>query len=74
MAATMKPRFGHATPETMRETYLHAVPEEQRRAVESVERLVFGPKGTQILPPPPRRSRLQQRIENSGVSGRGAEI
>jgi hypothetical protein len=27
---------------------LHAIPEEQRRAVESVERLVFGPKWTQV--------------------------
>jgi len=29
-----------------REIYLHAIPEEQRRAVESVEWLVFGPKRT----------------------------
>jgi hypothetical protein len=36
--------LGHSTPEITREIYLHAVPEEQRRAVESVERLVFGPQ------------------------------
>jgi integrase len=41
---TMQSLLGHSTPEITREIYLHAVPEEQRRAVESVERLVFGPK------------------------------
>lgn len=41
---TMQSLLGHSTPETMREVYLHAIPEEQRRAAESVERLVFGPK------------------------------
>jgi len=40
--------LGHSTPEITREIYLHAIPEEQRRAVESVERLVFGPKWTQV--------------------------
>ncbi len=40
--------FCDAPPEITRETYLHAIPEEQRRAVESVERLVFGPKWTQV--------------------------
>jgi DNA-binding NarL/FixJ family response regulator len=44
-------RLGHSTPEITREIYLHAVPEEQRRAVESVERLVFGPKWTQVQAP-----------------------
>ena len=48
---TMQSLLGHSTPEITREIYLHAVPEEQRRAVESVERLVFGPKRTQVLPP-----------------------
>ena len=41
---TMQSLPGHSTPEITREIYLHAIPEEQRRAVESVERLVFGPK------------------------------
>ena len=45
---TMQSLLGHATPEITREIYLHAIPEEQRRAVESVERLVFGPKWTQV--------------------------
>ncbi len=36
--------LGHSTPDITREIYLHAIPEEQRRAVESVERLVFGRK------------------------------
>jgi hypothetical protein len=40
--------LGHATREITREIYLHAIPEEQRRAVESVQRLVFGPKWTQV--------------------------
>ena len=35
-------------PEITREIYLHAIPEEQRRAVESVEKLVFGPQWTQV--------------------------
>jgi integrase len=41
---TMQALLGHSAPEITREIYLHAVPEEQRRAVESVERLVLGPK------------------------------
>ena len=41
---TMQSLLGHSTPEITREIYLHAIPEEQRRAVERVERLVFGPK------------------------------
>ncbi len=40
---TMQSLLGHSTPDITREIYLHAIPEEQRRAVESVERLVFGP-------------------------------
>lgn len=40
----MQSLLGHSAPEITREIYLHAIPEEQRRAVESVERLVFGPK------------------------------
>ena len=41
---TMQSLLGHSTPDITREIYLHAIPEEQRRAVEGVERLVFGPK------------------------------
>ena len=41
---TMQALLGHSTPEITREIYLHAIPGEQRRAVESVERLVLGPK------------------------------
>jgi hypothetical protein len=44
---TMQALLGHSAPEITREIYLHAIPEEQRRAVESVERLVFW---TQIGP------------------------
>jgi integrase len=47
---TMQSLLGHSTPDITREIYLHAIPEEQRRAVESVERLVFGPKWTQVQP------------------------
>ena len=43
--------LGHSTPDITREIYLHAIPEEQRRAVEDVERLVFGPKWTQVQAP-----------------------
>ena len=43
--------LGHSTPEITREIYLYAIPEEQRRVVESVERLLFGPKWTQVQPP-----------------------
>jgi integrase len=45
---TMQALLGHSTPGITREIYLHAIPEEQRRAVESVERLVFGPTWTQV--------------------------
>lgn len=48
---TMQSLLGHSTPEITREIYLHAIPEEQRRAVESVEKLVFGPKWTQVQAP-----------------------
>jgi integrase len=41
---TMQSLLGHSAPEITREIYLHAIPEEQRRAVESVERLLIGPK------------------------------
>ena len=41
---TMQSLLGHSSPEITREIYLHAIPEGQRRAVESVERLVLGPK------------------------------
>src|SRR5438093_260204 len=35
---TMQSLLGHSAPEITREIYLHAILEEQRRAVESVER------------------------------------
>ncbi len=41
---TMQSLLGHSAPEITREIYLHAIPEEQRRAVNSVEKLIFGPK------------------------------
>lgn len=41
---TMQFLLGHSVPEITREIYLHAIPEEQRRAMESVERLLIGPK------------------------------
>jgi integrase len=45
---TMQSLLGHSAPEITREIYLHAVPEEQRRAVNNVEKLIFGPKLTQV--------------------------
>lgn len=46
---TVQALLGHATPEVTREIYLHSIPEDQRRAVENVEKLVFGPKWTQVV-------------------------
>ncbi|MGA7853931.1 MAG: hypothetical protein WCA15_11450 [Candidatus Acidiferrales bacterium] len=46
-----KSLLGHSSPEITREIYLHAIPEEQRRAVESVERIVFGSEWTQVHAP-----------------------
>jgi len=40
--------LGHASPEVTLQIYLHAIPEEQRRAVEKVEKLLIGPKWTQV--------------------------
>jgi integrase len=45
---TMQSLLGHSAPEITREIYLHAIPQEQRRAVESIERLVFGLNWTQV--------------------------
>ena len=45
---TMQSLLGHSAPEITREIYLHAIPEEQRRAVCNVEKLIFGPKWTQV--------------------------
>lgn len=41
---TMQSLLGDSAPETTREIYLHTIPEEQRRAVNSVEKLIFEPK------------------------------
>ena len=45
---TVQALLGHASPEVTRQIYLHAIPAEQRRAVEGVEKLLIGPKWTQI--------------------------
>ncbi|HEV2304727.1 MAG TPA: site-specific integrase [Candidatus Acidoferrales bacterium] len=45
---TVQALLGHASPEITRQIYLHAIPAEQRRAVEEVEKLLVGPKWTQI--------------------------
>jgi len=47
----MQSLLWHSTPDITREIYLQPIPEEQHRAVESVERLVFGPKLTQVPAP-----------------------
>ena len=47
---TMQSLLGHATQKITREIYLRAVPEEQRLAVESVDRLVLGPQRTRVQP------------------------
>jgi len=46
---TIQALLGHASPEVTRQVYVHSVPEDQRRAVERVEKLFFGPKWTQIV-------------------------
>jgi integrase len=45
---TVQALLGHASSEVTRQIYLHAIPAEQRRAVEGVERLLIGPKWTQV--------------------------
>jgi integrase len=45
---TVQALLGHASPEVTRQIYLHAIPEDQRRAVEKVEKLLIGPKWTQV--------------------------
>ena len=45
---TVQALLGHSSPEVTRQIYLHAIPAEQRRAVEEVEKLLVGPKWTQI--------------------------
>ncbi len=45
---TVQALLGHASSEVTRQIYLHAIHAEQRRAVEGVERLLIGPKWTQI--------------------------
>jgi integrase len=48
---TMQSLLGHSAPEITREIYLHAIPQEQRRAVDSIERLVFGLKLVSLTRP-----------------------
>lgn len=45
---TVQALLGHSSPEVTRQIYLHAIPAEQRRAVEGVEKLLVGPKWTQV--------------------------
>ena len=45
---TIQALLGHASSEVTRQIYLHAIPAQQRRAVEGVEKLLIGPKWTQI--------------------------
>jgi len=46
---TVQALLGHSSSDITREVYLHAIPEDQRRAVASVEALVFGLNRTQIV-------------------------
>ncbi len=46
---TIQALLGHTSPEVTRQVYLHSIPGDQRSAVERVEKLVFGPKWTQIV-------------------------
>jgi hypothetical protein len=44
----MQSLLGHSAPEITREIYLHAIPQEQRRAVDNIERLAFGLNWTHV--------------------------
>ena len=45
---TVQEILGHASKEITRDTYLHSLPADRRRAVENLEKLVIGPKRTQV--------------------------
>jgi integrase len=45
---TMQDLLGHSSPELTRDTYLHSVPADARRSVQKVEKLINGPKRTQV--------------------------
>ena len=49
---TVQSLLGHASPDVTLGIYLHGIPAEERRAVEKVEKLFFGPKWTQVLESP----------------------
>lgn len=55
---TVQAMLGHATPEITRSVYLHAAPEDQRRAVENLEKLLLGPQWTQVQEGPKSGSML----------------
>ena len=67
---TMQSLLGQSSPGITSEIYLHAIPEEQRRAVESAERLLFGLKWTQVQAPTQTTSRRMNRKQRSKWSGR----
>ena len=46
---TVRSLLGHASPDVTFAIYAHGIPTEERRAVENVEKLVFGPKWIQVL-------------------------
>lgn len=45
---TVQALLGHSSPEITRGIYIHAIPDDQRRVVQRVETLLFGPKWTQV--------------------------
>jgi integrase len=56
----MQDMLGHSSPEMTRSVYLHSVPEDARRSVAKVEKLVIGPKRTQVPVRPENGSSLIQ--------------
>jgi hypothetical protein len=48
---TVQALLGHASPEVTRQIYLHAIPEEQRRAVEEIEKLLTDPNEPKFREP-----------------------
>ena len=69
---TVQALLGHSTPEITRSIYLHAVPEDQRRAVENLERLIFGLKWTQVEESAEKM--IPQFTDGQGEIGRGGRI
>lgn len=54
---TVQAFLGHSSPEVTREIYLHSLPANAKNVVEKMDKLLIGPKRTQIM-----------EIQNSGTT------